>query len=208
MTATATRLPIGTRVRVVNFGQASGLTGVVTAATAQGFDGWTFVALDRRMTAEEVDQGYPNESLVALPAPTVSLVKVAPVAMVRASAAIAVMEAEHADAERAAARITHLEEMLAATERIADDQAKLIRDQKAERDQLRGRLELATNLFEVARRAGARALGEATELRSALRQAQDRAQTASDAAEEYRLERNAARVTLDSIARLVDPTGG
>jgi prefoldin subunit 5 len=74
-TAPATHLPVGTRVRVVNFGKSSGLTGVVTASQANGFAGWTFVAMDRRATAEESDLGYPNASLVELPEPTVFLVK-------------------------------------------------------------------------------------------------------------------------------------
>jgi hypothetical protein len=38
-------------------------------------------------------------------------------------------------------RLAHLEEMQVQTEQIQADQARLIADQKAERDQLRGQLE-------------------------------------------------------------------
>lgn len=156
-----------------------------------------------------------------------------------------------ADAERLAERCRHLEEMFVVSDQALADQAQIIRDQKAERDQLRGQLErteaaraqLADDLTAMQARtsrriaalaqgnaamknelAGARVIieardnrvaqldleldrqiEEAAELRAALHRAQDRAQTASDAAESYRLERNAARATIDKVARLIDP---
>lgn len=75
-TAPAAQLPVGTRVRITGFGARSeGATGVVEAAGTGEFAGWTAVAMDRRATAEEVALLYPVGTLVALPEPTVSLVK-------------------------------------------------------------------------------------------------------------------------------------
>jgi cell division septum initiation protein DivIVA len=211
MTATATQLPIGTRVRIVGFGACyQGLTGVVTSHDGSGFYGWTFVALDRRATADEVDLGFPADCLEALPEPTVSLVKVAPVAdrIAELEAALADEVAAHAStqalANARAAWITHLEEMVVRGDQVMADQARLIRDQKAERDQLRDQLERVSDAAVDKAGRVAELEAEAAELRAALRQAQDRAQTASDAAEEYRTELMDARRLLDNIAALAE----
>jgi len=110
-----------------------------------------------------------------------------------------------AEAPSAAERIAHLEWLLDRASGNLADQAKLIRDQKAERDQLRDQLERANRRFEVARSAGSNALGRVAELEMALEQRNDQLATATDAAEEYRMERDAARATIDAIGRLIDP---
>lgn len=155
-----------------------------------------------------------------------------------------------ADAARLAEQCRHLEDMLAASDRVADNQAMLIRDQKAERDQLRGQLvrteaaraQLADDLTDTQARTsrriaelesqleraadiavekavrnteleneltGARVIIEArdnrvVQLEKALERRNGQLADASDAAESYRVERNAARAMIDAVARLID----
>jgi chromosome segregation ATPase len=109
------------------------------------------------------------------------------------------------EAERLADRVAHLEEMQVRNERTMADQAKLIRDQKDTIATLRATRErLAQEL------AGARVIIEArdsrvAQLEKALERRNGQLADATDAAEAYRMERDAARATIDAVGRLIDP---
>jgi chromosome segregation ATPase len=113
-------------------------------------------------------------------------------------------------------RNEHLEEMQVRASSALADQAQLIADQKAECDQLRGQLRERDEWF-FARIAklenelnGARVIIEArdnrvVQLESALERRNGQLADATDAAEAYRMERDAARATIDAVGRLIDP---
>lgn len=136
------------------------------------------------------------------------------------------------DAERAADRLRHLEEMFVRNNQVMADQAQLIADQKAERDQLRlalsDALQVATDRGNALHARDARIaelegqLGRErrsvevllTQRDTAERQAETyatdaeranaRAQVAAEAAESYRVELMEAKRLLRNIAELSD----
>lgn len=202
-----THLPVGTRVRVVDFApDYDGLTAVVTGTGSGEFADWTAVAMDRRVVGNAGLMFRP-QYLVELPAPTVSLVKAdpqadpfgdldAPLVDPRpagflAEAAAAFTSAVEADPQ--AVRLAHLEEMQVLMEAALADQAALIAEQaEALRIVRQHRDELVVRSEEVA------------ELRGALQRAQARALTASEAADAYRQELASMRGTLRAIGQRVD----
>lgn len=107
--------------------------------------------------------------------------------------------------EEATRKIAELE---ATAERLADR----VRVESMARTTAERELDTATSratelmaALERATRITADRAIERDELRAALHRANQRAQTASDAADSYRQERDAARTTIDRIAGLIDP---
>jgi hypothetical protein len=243
-----THLPVGTRVRVVNFApDYDGLTAVVTGAGTGEWADWTEVAMDRRVTGN-CGLMFRPEFLKALPEPTVFLVKATYTCVACGETVPVAHQPAHCDGHDvpAAGQLTDRQERLAAAERIAvleqraeraeatEDQgrAALVQalDRNAElRAELEGQLarteaaraQLALDLADTQARTSRRiavlerqlekaasiAVDHAIdgdELRSALHRANQRAQTASDAAEEYRADLAARDERLREIGALVD----
>jgi chromosome segregation ATPase len=102
-------------------------------------------------------------------------------------------------------RNEHLEAMQSRAEKVQADQAQLIDElTQSLRIMREHRAELVNEL------AGARVIIEArdsrvVQLEEALERRNGQMADATEAAEAYRAERNAARATIDAVARLIDP---